>query len=120
VVSKVGTVATAPSADDKPTGSSTQATVTVEITPSDPKATGVLDSAPVQVAITTATAKDALVVPVTALLALAGGGYAVEAVDSAGTHSLVAVTTGLFDDAQGLVQVDGDLTPGMRVVVPGQ
>jgi hypothetical protein len=56
---------------------------------------------------------------VTALLALAGGGYAVEVVDRGGVHRLVPVSLGLFDDAQGLVQVTGKtLRPGQRVVVP--
>jgi hypothetical protein len=59
-----------------------------------------------------------LIIPVNALLALAGGGYAVETVDARGVHHLVAVTTGLFDDADGLVQVSGALSPGDRVVVP--
>ena len=72
-----------------------------------------------QVGITTDTVRDALVVPVTALLAQAGGGYAVE-VAGAGTNNnhLVPVSLGLFDDADGLVQVDGELTAGERVVVP--
>ena len=49
------------------------------------------------------------------------GGYAVEEVGAGGTHHLVAVTTGLFDDADGLVQVSGSgLAAGQRVVVPGQ
>ena len=57
--------------------------------------------------------------PVDALLALAGGGYAVETIDPPGVHHLVAVMTGpLFDDADGLVQVTGALTPGERLVVP--
>jgi hypothetical protein len=30
----------------------------------------------------------------------------------------VPVTPGIFDDADGLVQVTGALTPGQRVVVP--
>jgi hypothetical protein len=30
----------------------------------------------------------------------------------------VKVTVGLFDDADGLVQVTGNLTPGEHVVVP--
>jgi hypothetical protein len=35
-------------------------------------------------------------------------------------HHLVAVTTGLFDDADGLVQVSGPgSAAGQRVVVPG-
>jgi hypothetical protein len=57
-------------------------------------------------------------VPVNALLAQTGGGYAVE-VTGPGGHHLVTVTSGLFDDAAGLVQVTGDLTPGQHVVVPG-
>jgi hypothetical protein len=58
-------------------------------------------------------------VPVNALLALASGGYAVEMVDADGTHRLVAVSVGLFDDAEGLVQVSGrGLAAGQRVVVP--
>ena len=62
-----------------------------------------------------------LVVPVDALLALASGGYAVEEIGAGGAHHLVAVTTGLFDDADGLVQVSGSgLAAGQRVVVPGQ
>ena len=46
---------------------------------------------------------NALVVPVDALLSLESGGYAVEEVATNGVHHLVAVTTGLFDDADGLV-----------------
>jgi hypothetical protein len=79
---------------------------------------GSLDQAPVQVQITTARVTHALVVPVAALLALAGGGYAVETVDARGVHHLVAVTAGLFDDAHGLVQVSGSLSAGEQVVVP--
>jgi multidrug efflux pump subunit AcrA (membrane-fusion protein) len=63
--------------------------------------------------------RDALVVPVNALLALAGGGYAVEEVGPGGTHRLVAVQPGLFDDSKGLVQVtSAALSPGRRIVVP--
>ena len=43
-----------------------------------PSAAGNLDQAPVEVSITDRSVSDALVVPVNALLALAGGGYAVE------------------------------------------
>ena len=113
VVSSVGTVATTPSSGG---GSPT---ITVEVTPTDPAATGHVDQAPVQVSITTATAKDSLVVPVDALLALSGGGYAVEVANSDRMHHLVDVSLGLFDDAEGLVQVTGrGLFAGQRVVVP--
>ena len=94
-------------------------TVEVHAVPSDPAATGTLDQAPVNVQITTASVPRALVVPVDALEALAGGGYAVEEV-SHGRHDLVRVHTGLFDDADGLVQIRGArLAAGQQVVVPG-
>jgi multidrug efflux pump subunit AcrA (membrane-fusion protein) len=85
----------------------------------NPKATGRLNQAPVTVTITTGSVSDALVVPVTALLAQAGGGYAVEVIGAGGRHRLVAVTPGVFDDAAGLVQVTGPgLAAGQHVVVP--
>jgi hypothetical protein len=113
-VSAVGKVATAPAQ-----GSNTAPTVEVDITPTDPAATGTLDQAPVQVQVISATARHALVVPVNALLALAGGGYAVEVVAADGVHHLVPASLGLFDDTAGLVQVTGSgLAAGQRVVVP--
>lgn len=112
VVSAVGTVAIAPS-----NGGS--ATITVAVTPTDPAATGAFDQAPVEVLIIAGTVNDALVVPIDALLALSGGGYAVEAVEASGVHTLVPVTTGLFDSADNLVQVTGArLAAGQRIVVP--
>ena len=60
--------------------------------------------------------RDVLAVPVSALLALAGGGYGVEVVAPSGAHHLVGVTTGLF--AGGQVQVSGaGITAGTKVVV---
>ena len=118
-VSYVGTVATVPSNSDQGGGSSTP-TIEVDVTPIDPAATGHLDQAPVNVAITTGSVENALVVPVNALLALASGGYAVE-VAAGGVHHLVGVQLGLFDDADGYVQITGTtLTPGTRVVVPSE
>ena len=96
------------------------ATIAVDAVPSDPNAIGNLDQAPVNVSITTGAVRDALVVPVDALLSLESGGYAVEEVGTDGVHHLVAVSAGLFDDADGLVQVIGPgLAAGPRVVVPG-
>jgi hypothetical protein len=119
-VSAVGTVATSTnSGAGSSSGSGETATVEVDITLDDPGATGNLDQAPVQVAITTARVTDALIVPVDALLALAGGGYAVETVDTHGIHRLAPVTLGIFDDADGLVQVSGaGLSADQHVVVP--
>jgi Putative peptidoglycan binding domain len=78
-----------------------------------------IQEAPVQVSIITGRVKDALSVPVTALLARAGGGYAVEIVDASGERQLVPVHLGSFDQANGLVQVSGSgVGAGQRVVVP--
>jgi peptidoglycan hydrolase-like protein with peptidoglycan-binding domain len=136
VVSSVGAVATCPpSSGSGGTGSSSAApgtdpcssgnsgstapTIAVGVTPSHAAATGRWDQAPVQVGLTTASVRNALVVPVTALLAEAGGGYSVEVVGAGGLHHLVAVSLGLFDDAEGLVQVTGSgLAAGQTVVVP--
>jgi hypothetical protein len=111
-VTSVGSVATSGSQGGSPT-------VPVLIAPADPSATGSLDQAPVSVAITVATVRNALVVPVAALLARPGGSYVVEVVGSRGVHRLVPVSLGLFDDADGLVQVTGtQLQAGQRIVVP--
>jgi hypothetical protein len=114
-VSAVGAVATTSSSQG---GSGSTATIPVTVTLTDPRAAGSLAQAPVTVNITTASVKNALVVPVGALLARSIGGYAVEVVRAGNTRRLVPVTVGLFDDADGLVQVTGALTPGQRVVVP--
>ena len=109
VVSSIGTVATS---------GSSGATLPLYITLDHPKAAGSLDQAPVTLEITTAAVKHALIVPIDALLALSGGGYAVESVNGQGVHQLVAVTLGTFDDADGTVQVTGDVQAGERIVVP--
>ncbi|MGH3231605.1 MAG: peptidoglycan-binding protein, partial [Streptosporangiaceae bacterium] len=114
VVSSVGTVATSTPASQQ--GQSPVTTIPVTVQLSDPAAAGSLDQTPVTVNITTETARDALAVPVTALLARPGG-YVVEVAGPGGTRRYVPVTPGVFDDNSGLVQVTGALTPGQRVVV---
>jgi hypothetical protein len=117
-VGSVGKVATV--GPDGGGGADTGATVPVHITLTRPRAGGSLDRAPVLVSVTDRTVHHVLTVKVTALLARSGGGYAVEVVDGDGTHHLVTVTPGLFDDAVGRVQVSGTgLAAGQRVVVPG-
>ena len=102
-------------------GSSGTPTVEVDVIPTDPTATGSLDQAPVQVSITTATVANALVVPVNSLVAQSSERYAVEVVGRDGAHHLESVSLGLFDDADGLVQVTGSsLVAGQHVVVPAQ
>jgi hypothetical protein len=99
-------------------GGSGSPTITVLVSLTNPKAAGNLNEAPVDVTITTGSVSNVLIVPVDALLAQAGGSYAVE-VTGPGGHHLVTVVPGLFDDAAGTVQVTGNLTPGQHVVVPG-
>jgi hypothetical protein len=114
VVSSVGTVAaTTPGS----AGSGSTTTIPVQVTLTDPGAAGTLVQAPVTVNITTASVKNALAVPVTALLAQASGGYQVEVAGPGDTRRWVPVQPGIFDDASGMVQVTGALTPGQRVVV---
>jgi len=99
-------------------GGSSSSAVTTELTvvPDHPAATGSQSDVPVQVALTTAAVRQVLAVPVTALLALAGGGYGVEVVEPSGTRHLVGVTTGLF--AGGRVEVHGaGISAGTKVVV---
>ena len=87
----------------------------VEIDLDDPTVGAGLDEAPVTVVFEKERAEDVLAVPVTALVALAEGGYAVELVDGDRTR-LVAVVPGTFAD--GLVEVVGELDVGDEVVVP--
>jgi peptidoglycan hydrolase-like protein with peptidoglycan-binding domain len=126
-VTAVGSVATVPASGGPASGNSQSAssggnssggqaaTIPVTVSVRAPIPVG-LDQAPVQVAITQQRADGVLAVPVTALLATAGGGYAVQA---AGSHGrLIPVTTGLFDDATGLVAVTGaGLAAGLPVAV---
>jgi len=112
VVSSVGTVATTSQA-----GGNATTTIPVTVRLTDPHAAGSLDQAPVTVNLTTATARDVLAVPVTALLARSPGGYVVEVDGPRNTRRYVPVTPGIFDDNSGLVQVTGALTPGQHVVV---
>jgi membrane fusion protein, multidrug efflux system len=109
VVSEVGAVAT---------GGEEGAAPTVEVTLTIPDARRVtaLDQAPVDVEIASDTRTGVLTVPVTALLALAGGGFGLEVVADDGSTSVVAVEVGA--SAEGRVEVRGDgVREGVRVVV---
>jgi multidrug efflux pump subunit AcrA (membrane-fusion protein) len=108
-IREVGRVATA-SQD----GSSATVPVTIAL---DPSVTlPELDAAPVIVHVVVTEHADVLTVPVSALVALLEGGYAVEVVDDDGSRRYVAVETDLFDD--GAVEIRGDgLEAGMTVVV---
>jgi hypothetical protein len=70
------------------------------------------------VEVTTKGVESALSVPVTALVGKSGGRFAVEVVRDGGRRDLVAVKLGLFDTADGRVEVEGELAEGDQVVVP--
>jgi hypothetical protein len=111
-VRDVSTVAVAPSDNN----AQSTPTVSVTVTIDHPDATGKLDQAPVNVNIADASVHDVLAVPINALLALAGGGDAVEVVAN-GTKHLVGVQTGVFGDT--LVEISGGgVVEGTTVEVP--
>ena len=113
-VAAVSSVATASDGSQGPGGqpgqggAGSQESVAMTVRLNRPLAAGNFDQAPVSVSIVAAHVRDVLAVPVSALVALAGGGYAVEVVHGTGTaaaRQLVAVQTGLFSST--LVQVVG-------------
>jgi multidrug efflux pump subunit AcrA (membrane-fusion protein) len=95
-------------------GSAPTATIPVTIRLVDRGELRSLDQAPVTVAFALTTTRNALSIPVSALLATAGGGYAVDVVGAGGTVSRVPVTPGSF--ASGYVQISGPgIAAGMQV-----
>jgi hypothetical protein len=89
------------------------ATVPVTVTIADQRALGRLESGPVTVEHVGRQARHVLSVPVSALVALAEGGYGLETAHG----RFVPVRTGLFAD--GAVEVRGaSLREGMKVRIP--
>jgi hypothetical protein len=85
--------------------------VNIMVVPDDEGAVSDLDSASVQVEVTTQTHAGVLAVPVGALVALREGGYAVQLPSGA----LKAVQTGMF--SKDLVEISGaGITEGLQVV----
>jgi len=99
-------------------GSGEESTVNVAVTFDRQAAASGLDGSQVQVAIATQTQRDALITPISALLAAPGGGYQVTVV-AGHTRRDVTMRTGLFDDIDGTVAISGPgITAGTRVEVP--
>jgi hypothetical protein len=92
----------------------TSAHITVVLVLDDQSKGKDLDEAPVAVDFTTERTKDALTVPVRALLARAGGGYAVVVVGGSRRRT-VPVRLGGFAD--GYVAIEGDVHAGDQVEV---
>jgi peptidoglycan hydrolase-like protein with peptidoglycan-binding domain len=89
--------------------------VDVAVTIADQQELGSFSAAPVDVVFISQERPDVLAVPVSALLALAEGGYGVEIVEGDGTY-IVPVSTGMF--AGGQVEVSGEgLAEGVTVGV---
>ncbi|GIH03565.1 peptidoglycan-binding protein [Rhizocola hellebori] len=110
VIGQVGTVATPGQDEQHP------ATIQVTVTLADQSTLGALDQAPVVVKLASSTVENVLTVPITALVALAEGGYGVQVVTGSQTR-YVAVQPGMF--ASGRVQITGDgIAEGTQVVVP--
>jgi len=98
------------------TSTSTPTSDVLTVRPDRPGATGTGDGVPVQVSLATQSVRGVLAVPVTALLALAGGGYGVEIVTGSGADRLVGVQTGIY--AGGQVAITGPgIAAGVKVVV---
>lgn len=110
-ITDVGSVA---ESQTLPDGTRTDPTIPITIDLAG-RGSGNLDQAPVTVDISKSQSTNVLAVPITALVALKGGGYAVE-VQSGGDTTLVPVEAGVYAD--GYVEVTGDLEEGMVVVVP--
>ncbi len=113
-VRSVNTFAT--SAGSQNEGGGQAPAVNVVVSVADQAALGSLPGGPAKVRFVAQERRDVLSVPVTALVALAEGGYGVQVVEGSSTRYL-AVQTGLF--AGGRVEVrGGGLQPGVKVVVP--
>ncbi|MBT8228355.1 MAG: efflux RND transporter periplasmic adaptor subunit [Dactylosporangium sp.] len=107
-------IETAPGSSGKEATTDTKIEVT--ITSDDPTVLAAYDQASVEVAFTASERENVLTVPVSALLALAEGGFGLQLVEGSTTR-MIAVRTGLF--ASGRVEVSGDaVAEGLTVGMP--
>ncbi|HEX3512235.1 MAG TPA: peptidoglycan-binding domain-containing protein [Solirubrobacteraceae bacterium] len=121
-ITSVGTVASASSSESEHGaggsngGGSEAGESTISVTLALEHRVARLDEAPVSVELVKSVQHDALTVPATALVATAGGGYAIEVLEGARRVPL-PVTPGMF--AQGYVEIEGaGVRSGLTVLVP--
>lgn len=115
-ITSVGTVATESSGNGEQGGGSGKATIAVTLTLD--RRVPHLDAAPVTVELVQERRRNVLTIPATALIATAGGGYAVEALEGNRRVEL-PVTTGMFAD--GYVQIEGPgVHEGLTVTQPAE
>jgi len=79
---------------------------------------GLPDETSVDVIFVSDAVTDVMAIPVSALVALLEGGYAVEVKTGLGQPQLVAVEVGFFGSNNMIAVTSDDLQPGDRVVVP--
>ena len=116
VAGRVADVGAVAEAQQSATGEESAPTVDVTVRLRGKAGRDGLDGAPVSVSFEEDRARGVLAVPVEALLALRGGGYAVELIGAGGVRTLTAVEAGTFAD--GWVEVSGKgIRKGGRVVV---
>jgi hypothetical protein len=94
------------------------ATFEILVTLDDPSASAGLDEAPVDVLVISDSVTGVMVVPVSALVALLEGGYAVELDTGNGSTRYVGVEVGFFGSDNRIEIISSELQAGDRVLVP--
>lgn len=115
---EIGTVVTDSGGDGGGAGGGGESKLPLTIHLRSDRGAGGVDEAPVSVELARTTRRDVLAVPVAALIARSGGGYAVKVVRRGTTRATeIAVEPGMFAD--GYVELrDGAVHEGDRVEVP--
>lgn len=117
-ITSVGTVATESSGGSPEAGGGGSGKATIAVTLTLDRRVPHLDAAPVTVELVQERRRNVLTIPATALIATAGGGYAVEALEG-DRRVEVPVTPGMFAD--GYVQIEGDgVHEGLTVTEPAE
>jgi len=84
----------------------------------DPSIAAGLDEAPVDVIVISDSVEDVMAVPVSALVALLEGGYAVELLQEDGSVRYVGVEIGFFSTNNMIEIISLEIQPGDQVVIP--